>query len=219
MLAGTDSEGGAEGPSYWESRTAGILFGNPPHIMDTMTPEQRHRCMSHIRSTDTKPELRVRRIVRELGYPGYRLHVRGLPGSPDIVFKGRKIVLFVNGCFWHGHSCLGKRGKPATHKKFWTEKITRNKARDKRVVAELRRDGWHVMTIWECELKNEERLRARLDRFLKRCGAPARHPPAREIPSAPGSPSRVFPAPPPLCGLPDSPEPRLVAESGGVQYS
>ena len=106
----------------------------------------------------------VRRLIHGMGYR-YRLHVRGLLGKPDVVFPSRKKVVFVHGCFWHGHSC--RKGRlPASNTAFWRVKIGRNKARDVKVVEELQRIGWGVLVLWECELDDEERLRERLSRYL-----------------------------------------------------
>ncbi len=142
--------------------------------MDTMTKEQRSRTMSRIRSTGTKPELRVARMIREWyrdnmpTRPLIRVNDRGLPGAPDIVLPRMLKIVFVNGCFWHGHA--GCYREPKTNKKFWRAKISANKARDARTARKLRRDTesgpWSVMTVWECETRDELRLAARLSRFL-----------------------------------------------------
>lgn len=116
-----------------------------------MTPEQRHRCMSRIRGRDTKPEMAVRRWLWHQGYR-YRLCVKSLPGRPDIVMRKWKTVIFVNGCFWHGHDCMGNK-RPSTNTAFWQEKIERNRARDLRNRTLLQAAGWHVIVIWECQLK------------------------------------------------------------------
>ncbi|MBQ0116082.1 MAG: DNA mismatch endonuclease Vsr [Bacteroidales bacterium] len=130
--------------------------------MDKMTPQQRHRCMSRIRSKDTKPEMVVRRYLWHHGYR-YRLHRKGLAGRPDIVIGRLKVAIFVNGCFWHGHSCQTKF--PRTNVDFWTEKIARNRERDYRNHADLTAQGWMVITLWECELK-KKRLDETLHRLL-----------------------------------------------------
>lgn len=132
--------------------------------MDTVTAEKRSWIMGRIRGKDTKPEMVVRRLAHSLGYR-YRLHRRSLPGSPDLVFPSRRKVIFVNGCFWHAHRCLG--GKlPKSRTEFWREKLEGNKARDARNRLELRRSGWGVMTVWECEMKDAERLAERIRGFL-----------------------------------------------------
>ncbi len=120
-------------------------------MTDTMTPLQRHRCMSRIRGRDTRPELLVRRCLWRSGYR-YRLCDKTLPGRPDIVMRKWHTVIFVNGCFWHGHDCSAFR-LPSTNREFWQQKFERNRARDIAVNARLRRMGYNVITIWECQLK------------------------------------------------------------------
>jgi len=123
-------------------------------MADRMTREQRHRCMSRIKGRDTKPEMVVRRWLWRQGYR-YRLCVRALPGSPDIVMRKWRTVIFVNGCFWHGHEC--QKHRPVTNARFWQEKITRNRERDARNQALLRGGGWHVIVVWECQLMPKQR--------------------------------------------------------------
>lgn len=135
-------------------------------MSDTMTREQRHRCMSHIRGRDTKPELLVRRFLWRKGYR-YRLYDKRLPGRPDIIMRQRRTVIFVNGCFWHGHDC-DKFRLPKSNTEFWQKKIERNRRRDRRNRLTLKAMGFNVITIWECELTPKKRittLRA-LDRTL-----------------------------------------------------
>ena len=134
-------------------------------FMDTLTPRERSIRMSLIRSTDTKPELRVRKLLYRLGYR-YRLHRRDLPGKPDLVFPGRSKVLFVHGCFWHAHDGCKVANKPKTRSEFWNKKFLRNVARDKRNIGQLRGQGWHVYVVWECETRDATFLEARLARFL-----------------------------------------------------
>lgn len=134
--------------------------------MDRLTPEQRSRLMSRIGSKNTKPEITVRRLVFSLGYR-YRLHSKHLPGSPDLVFPGRKRVIFVNGCFWHGHSGCRFSRLPKSRVEFWQTKIEHNRERDRENIAALEADGWRVLTIWQCELKNIEQLMIRLKVFLQ----------------------------------------------------
>lgn len=119
-------------------------------MTDTMTPEQRHRCMSHIRSKDTKPELKVRRWLWSHGYH-YRLNVKSVPGKPDIVMRPYRTAIFVNGCFWHGHEGCCKI--PSTNREFWVGKIRRNQERDRENYRVLQENGWQVIVIWECQLK------------------------------------------------------------------
>ena len=133
--------------------------------MDRMTPEQRRRCMSHIRSKDTEPEWAVRRLVHALGYR-YRLHVKSLPGKPDLVLPRHRKVIFVHGCFWHGHGCRAGGRVPATHTGFWKDKFEKNVRRDRQHLRALWQAGWQVLVVWECETKEPGRLRAQLVAFL-----------------------------------------------------
>jgi len=135
-------------------------------MTDILTPDQRHKCMSNIRSTNTKPEIVVRRIVHGMGYR-YRLHKRDLPGKPDIVLARHKKVIFVNGCFWHMHNCSNGRVTPKTNAKFWQSKRKGNVERDKRNLRQLRKAGWKVLVVWECQTKNINRLARKLKRSLK----------------------------------------------------
>ena len=125
-------------------------------MVDTMTAEQRHRCMSHIRSRDTRPETMVRHYLFSRGFR-YRKNVRALPGTPDIVLGRYRTVIFVNGCFWHGHEGCQYYTVPKTNTEFWVDKVRRNKERDVKVQYELASMGWHCITIWECELKPKVR--------------------------------------------------------------
>ena len=121
--------------------------------------------MSAVRVKNTLPELIVRRLLHRLGYR-YRLHAANLPGRPDIVFRKRKCVLFVNGCFWHGHDC--PRGNPpSSNVEFWRRKIDKNRERDGSVQKKLENDGWRVLTVWECQTKDQAQLESRLCRFLE----------------------------------------------------
>ena len=133
--------------------------------MDKLTPEQRSQQMRRIRSQDTAPELQVRKIVTGLGYR-YRLHCADLPGTPDLVLRSRRRAVFVSGCYWHGHHCRAGRNQPRTHRAYWQTKIAGNLARDTRVQRKLRRDGWRVLVIWECQLRKPELVSRRLSRWL-----------------------------------------------------
>jgi DNA mismatch endonuclease Vsr len=133
--------------------------------MDTLTPAERSARMALIRSKDTEPEMLVRRCVTKMGYR-YRLHCRDLPGKPDIVFPGRKKVIFVHGCFWHAHEGCKVSNRPKSRTAFWLSKFAYNKARDLKNKQLLRHAGWNVMTIWECETKDEMRMRRKLSTFL-----------------------------------------------------
>ena len=134
-------------------------------MTDVLTRKQRKYCMSRIRGKDTAPEIAIRRLVNRLGYR-FRLHKRELPGCPDIVLPRHKKVIFVHGCFWHMHNCRYGRVKPATNSKFWQKKREGNVARDKRNMRKLRKEGWQVLKIWECETSNSEKLAKKLKRFL-----------------------------------------------------
>lgn len=125
--------------------------------MDQLTSDQRSKLMSRIHSRDTKPEMLVRSALHRLGYR-YRLHRRDLPGTPDIVFSSRGKVILVHGCFWHGHSCKSGRSRPKTNARFWRNKIETNVIRDRRNAARLRRKGWKVKVIWECQIKRNKWL-------------------------------------------------------------
>ncbi|MBF6150214.1 very short patch repair endonuclease [Nocardia nova] len=126
------------------------------------TAEQRSRTMRAVRSQDTAPEMTVRRFLHAAGLR-YRLHDKGLPGKPDLVFPRRRVALFVHGCFWHQHPGCPAARRPATNTEYWTRKLDGNTARDARRVAELKSQGWIVITIWECETRDQ----AALDHLLE----------------------------------------------------
>jgi DNA mismatch endonuclease, patch repair protein len=133
--------------------------------MDTLTPLQRSERMGRIRSKDTKPELQVRRLLHGMGYR-YRLHRRDLPGAPDLVFGARRKVIFVHGCFWHAHQSCSIANRPKSRQEFWDDKFARNRERDATHVEALKARGWDVRTVWECELKDRDKLTSRLLSFL-----------------------------------------------------
>lgn len=133
--------------------------------MDRLSPERRSYLMSRVRSKDTTPEMTVRRLVHALGYR-FRLHGRSLPGKPDLVFAGRRKVIFVHGCFWHRHPGCSKATDPKSRAEFWRGKFDRNVERDRWAEAELLARGWEVMVIWQCETKNIENLKSKLIGFL-----------------------------------------------------
>lgn len=135
--------------------------------MDKLTPIRRSENMRRIRSKDTAPELAVRRLCRELGFTGYRIHRKDLPGKPDLAWIGRKLVVFVHGCFWHGHDCAEGIRKPKSNRDYWIPKIKRNQQRDSENIRALRRAGWKVLIVWECEVSDEGRLAKRLCRHLR----------------------------------------------------
>jgi DNA mismatch endonuclease (patch repair protein) len=122
--------------------------------------------MRSVRSRDTGPELKVRRLAHRLGYR-YRLHVKTLPGKPDIVFPRLNKIILVHGCFWHGHGC--KYGKlPKSRQDFWEPKIAANRARDRRTIRALRSLGWDVKVIWQCQTRDLKKLEKRVATFLER---------------------------------------------------
>jgi DNA mismatch endonuclease (patch repair protein) len=134
-------------------------------MTDILAGKERSRLMSRIRGKDTKPELVVRRLLHSMGYR-FRLHKRDLPGSPDIVLPSRRICIFVHGCFWHLHPNCKDARIPKTKRSWWQEKLEGNAARDKRHASALRRLGWRVFTIWECETEKPGKLSLRLARVL-----------------------------------------------------
>lgn len=128
------------------------------------TDSQRSRIMRAVKGKDTKPKLAVRRFVHSLGYR-YRLHRRDLPGCPDLVFGPRRKVIFVHGCFWHGHDCQRDARQPKTNSDYWRQKIDRNRARDHTAREALEAAGWDMLTIWECEIRDIQ-LAERVRLFL-----------------------------------------------------
>jgi len=121
--------------------------------------------MRAIRCKDTKPEMLVRRLVHGMGYR-FRLHRANLPGKPDLVFPSRGKIIFVHGCFWHGHACRRGRRIPIENRPYWVAKITGNKARDKASRRKLTRAGWKCLVLWECQLKEPAELGRKIARFL-----------------------------------------------------
>lgn len=133
--------------------------------MDTISPQRRSEIMGRVRSKDTGPELVVRRLVHGMGYR-YRLHGKGLPGRPDLVFRSRGKVIFVHGCFWHRHEGCALARLPKSREDFWLPKLEANRQRDERNRRDLKRAGWKVLTVWECQLGRVELVRKRIRRFL-----------------------------------------------------
>lgn len=134
-------------------------------MTDHLDPDARSRLMAKIGPKNSKPEMTVRRLAHALGYR-FRLHRRDLPGTPDLVFPSRRKAIFVHGCWWHRHADCKKATEPKTRSDFWRAKFDRNVARDRRVEADLKRAGWEVFTVWECQTKDVDVLRAGLTRFL-----------------------------------------------------
>ena len=132
---------------------------------DVYSPEKRSAVMRRVKGKDTSPELAVRKALTALG-ARYRLHRKDLPGNPDIVLPGRKLALFVHGCFWHGHDCARGARMPKANRPYWEAKIGRNRARDIETRAALEALGWRVEVVWECDLKDAEALERRLKGLL-----------------------------------------------------
>ena len=137
--------------------------------MDTLSRRERSERMSLVRAKNTKPELRVRKLVYQLGYR-YRLHSSDLPGHPELVFRSRRKIIFVHGCFWHQHRCRMGARMPKSRVKFWRAKLDGNKERDRRIMRRLRTVGWSVLVLWECQTQARDAavLSRRLHKFLGR---------------------------------------------------
>jgi len=133
---------------------------------DVYTKTKRSEIMSHVRNRRTAPEDAVAKILRRFGAK-FRRNVGSLPGQPDIMIKENRLLVFVHGCFWHGHPNCTRAKLPKTRSGFWRRKIGGNRERDKRTVRKLRRLGWRVLTVWQCQLRKPERLIAELRRALK----------------------------------------------------
>ena len=134
-------------------------------MSDVFDPAKRSAVMARVKGRDTKPELLLRRLLTGLG-ARYRLHRKDLPGSPDVAMPGRRLAIFVHGCFWHGHDCARGARVPKANREYWLAKVARNQARDARNVADLTAAGWRVETVWECEMKDQGALRERLSKLL-----------------------------------------------------
>lgn len=136
-------------------------------MTDIVSPERRSQIMGCVKSKNTAPELVVRRLAHRLGYR-FRLHRKDLPGSPDLIFPRHAKAILVHGCFWHGHERCRRGALPKSRIEYWTEKISSNKERDQRKLAELEEAGWEVLVVWECETRNTEALFERIERFMNR---------------------------------------------------
>lgn len=134
--------------------------------MDRLSTKRRSWLMSRVGSKDTTPEMAVRSLVHRLGFR-FRLHYKKLPGKPDLAFPGRKKVIFVHGCFWHGHENCSKGRLPKSNLDVWVPKIENNKKRDIANIAKIVAFGWNCLTIWQCEIRNAEGLEQKLVRFLE----------------------------------------------------
>ena len=135
--------------------------------MDVFTREKRSQIMSRVSSGNTKPEIAVRSLLHDLGYR-FRLHRKDLPGKPDITLPKHKKIIFVHGCFWHGHTGCSRSKRPLTNKEFWREKLDKNIERDKETVDALRELGWNVLIVWSCEVKDNDKLKTKLLSFLEK---------------------------------------------------
>jgi DNA mismatch endonuclease (patch repair protein) len=170
--------------------------------MDNLTFEQRVRTMRAVRGRDTTPELAVRRLISALGHR-YRLHSKRLPGCPDLVFHSQKKVIFVHGCFWHGHACRAGMNLPKSNEAYWTNKLLKNKRRDSANRVELRALGWKALTIWECQLRRIDLVQRRLARFLDQRRGGTGHCPIKKARAA-GVPKAGWPVGPTLRNQRDS---------------
>jgi DNA mismatch endonuclease (patch repair protein) len=142
----------------------GLVRGGPA-VTDVYPPAKRSAVMRRVKGKDTAPELQVRRLIWSLG-GRYRLHCRDLPGKPDIVLRSRRLAVFVDGCFWHGHDCPRGARVPKANRDYWLGKVGRNRARDITSRAALEAQGWRVEVVWECELKDKPALEARVTGWL-----------------------------------------------------
>ncbi len=136
-------------------------------MIDKISQSRRSENMRRIRDRDTSPEMTVRRLTHSMGYR-YRLRRKDLPGRPDLVFSGRRKVIFVHGCFWHQHPdprCQDSR-LPKSNTAYWTPKLRRNRERDQEHVQQLQAEGWRVLVIWECELKDTDQVVEKIRSFL-----------------------------------------------------
>ena len=135
-------------------------------MADRVSKQTRSFIMSRIKSKNTLPELAVRKYLFSLGYR-YRLHLRTLPGSPDIVLPKYRVAIQVRGCFWHSHSCM--KGKvPGNNRKYWQKKLSRNKERDKDNDTRLKKMGWDVVTLWECAVMDKVKIRSRMNQLQRK---------------------------------------------------
>jgi DNA mismatch endonuclease (patch repair protein) len=135
-------------------------------MTDVFSKEKRSWIMSRVKGRDTKPEIRVRSFVHRMGFR-FRIHRRDLPGNPDIALPRHGKAIFVHGCFWHGHKHCRRSKRPTTNKGFWNKKLDTNIARDERFRKKLRRMGWKVLVVWQCETRQPEKLLGKLERFLR----------------------------------------------------
>ncbi len=134
-------------------------------MTDVFSKNKRSWIMSRVKGKDTKPEILVRSFLFKMGFR-FRLHRNDLPGTPDIILPRHRKIIFVHGCFWHGHKNCTRSKRPAANKNFWKEKLNSNIERDQKNYKDLKNLGWEVLVIWECETKNSEKLLEKLERFM-----------------------------------------------------
>lgn len=134
--------------------------------MDRLSPQRRSWLMSRVRSKNTTPEMRIRSALHSMGYR-YRVHLKHLPGKPDVVFTKRRKVIFIHGCFWHGHEGCRYAKLPKTRIEFWSEKVSKNRTRDRLSIEALTEAGWSVLVVWQCELKDFSNLIEKLCDFIE----------------------------------------------------
>jgi DNA mismatch endonuclease (patch repair protein) len=134
-------------------------------MADVFAPEKRSLVMARIKGSNTRPEMMVRSIVHRMGFR-FRIHRKDLPGRPDIVLPKHRKVIFVHGCFWHGHEGCPRSARPSSNQGFWDNKLSGNVERDKRNLFELEKLGWKTLVLWTCEVKDRQRLQEVLNRFL-----------------------------------------------------
>lgn len=137
---------------------------------DVVSASVRSRIMSSVKQRHTKPEMVVRSLLHRLGYR-FRLHVKDLPGSPDIILPKFRTAIFVHGCFWHQHKNCGKSRRPSSNQEYWNTKLDGNVSRDKRKEEELSKLGWRVEIVWQCETGDKETLSKKLDKLLSRANS------------------------------------------------
>jgi DNA mismatch endonuclease (patch repair protein) len=132
---------------------------------DPFSPDERSRIMGRVKQSGTRPEMLVEQVLNKLGFL-YQLQGKNLPGKPDFVFPGLKKIIFVHGCFWHGHPGCKRASRPSSNQEFWDAKLTRNIERDRETLAHLKQLGWTTLVVWECEIKKTDILKDILLGFL-----------------------------------------------------
>lgn len=137
-------------------------------MTDTLSPRERSERMSRIKGKHSTPERKLRRLVHGMGFR-YRLHAKDLPGKPDLVFRSRRAIIFMHGCFWHRHKDCRLARLPKTRLEFWENKLESNRLRDERNIFLLQELGWSTLVVWECELAEPDKVRRKVQRFLNIC--------------------------------------------------